>query len=153
MTQVVAQSIKKAGTAFGFVFLAGALCTLASGCSKQEHKLVYPVHGQVLLNGKPLADAIVSFHSHGTDVQDVFPTAHTDSEGRFALTSYENGDGAPPGDYSISLVCFRSRPVRNGEGRAENVVPHRYTSPASSGLSATVTPGTNDLQPLKLKNP
>lgn len=151
MTQSIVRSIEKAVTALVVAFLATALCTLAAGCAKEVHKAVYPVHGQVLLNGKPLADAIVSFHAQGT--QDVFPTAHTDPEGRFALTSYQNGDGAPQGDYAISLVCFRSRPVRRGEGHADNVVPPRYASPTSSGLSATVSPGDNELPPLKLKNP
>jgi hypothetical protein len=155
-TRVIVPSIHGNGRlrlAFGAAFLACGLCAITVGCSNHTHTPVYPVHGQVLLNGKPLADAIVSFHPQNAGVQDVFPTAHTDADGRFAMTSFEQGDGAPEGSYSISLVCFRSRPVRNGEGHADNVVPHRYANPESSKLTATVVSGTNDLPPLKLKSP
>ncbi|HEV8058583.1 MAG TPA: hypothetical protein VGP68_01845 [Gemmataceae bacterium] len=110
------------------------------------------MHGQVLLNGKPLTDAIVSFHLQSGAPELVFPSAHTDAEGRFALTSFEEGDGAPEGTYSISLVCFRSRPIRSGGGRADNVLPQYYASPATSRLSATIIAGNNELPPLSLKN-
>jgi hypothetical protein len=108
----------------------------------------------VLLNGKPLADAIVSFHTQESTIFDTFPSAHTDAEGRYALTSYEQGDGAPPGAYTISVVCFRARPVRRGQdSHADNVVPSRYANPASSGLNATVAQGNNELPAIKLKSP
>src|SRR5262249_8629828 len=108
-------------------FLTLLVLTACVGCSNQPHARVYPVHGQVLLNGKPLSDAIVSFHAREGTVFDTFPTAHTDADGKFSLTCYETGDGAPQGDYTISVVCFRARPLRKGqEGRSENVVPQRY---------------------------
>ena len=132
--------------------LTGFAALVVAGCGKHATAPVYPLHGQVLLNGKPLADAIVSFHAQNGNDKEAFPTAHTDGEGHFSLTTYSNGDGAPEGSYAISLVCFRSRTARNsGGGQAENVVPQRYASPTSSGLTATVVPGDNELQPLKLK--
>ena len=135
------------------IVLAGICCISAIGCNNHDSMPVYPVHGQVLLNGKPLADAIVSFHAQEGGISSAFPTAHTDSEGRFAMTTYENGDGTPQGTYSISIVCFRSRPLRKGqEGRAENILPYRYASPEASGLSATVAPGPNELPTIKLKS-
>jgi hypothetical protein len=133
------------------LLLAGFACLLIAGCAKQGTAPVYPVHGQVLLNGKPLADAIVSFHAQNGNDKEAFPTAHTDGDGRFSHTTYSNGDGAPEGSYAISLVCFRPRGARNGGGRTENVVPQRYANPTSSGLNATVVPGDNELQPLKVK--
>ncbi len=132
--------------------MTGLATLVLGGCAKQATAPVYPVHGQVLLNGKPLADAIVSFHVQNGNDKEAFPAAHTDREGHFSLTTYSTGDGAPEGSYAISLVCFRSRGARNSVGgHAENVVPQRYASPSSSGLTATVVPGDNELQPLKLK--
>ena len=138
-------------TRFGTILLTGFAVLLIAGCSKPSTAPVYPVHGQVLLNGKPLADAIVSFHAQNSGEHETFPTAHTDAQGNFSLTTYSTGDGAPEGAYSISLVCFRSRSAKNAGGRTENVVPQRYASPSSSGLTAKVVPGANELQPLKLK--
>lgn len=129
-------------------------CTISSGCSRSDHAPVYPVRGQVLLNGKPLAEAIVTFHQEGSHARAALPSAHTDAEGRFKLTSYANGDGAPEGTYSISLVCFRAHPIRKGaESDATNVVPPRYANAATSKLTATVLRGDNELPPLQLKSP
>ena len=83
-----------------------------------------------------------------------YPSAHTDPDGRFAMTTYEHGDGAAQGSYSISIVCFQSRSLRKGQGgRAENILPYRYASPEASGLIATVSPENNDLPTIKLKSP
>ena len=137
----------------GSFVLAGICCIFAIGCGDREQVPVYPVHGQVLLNGKPVADAIVSFHPQEGGMSGTFPSAHTDADGRFAMTTYETGDGAAQGSYSISIVCFKVRPLKRGqEGRAENILPQRYASPEASGLTATVSPGTNDLPPIKLKS-
>jgi hypothetical protein len=141
-------------TGFGSMLLAGICCVLTLGCNDREQIPVYPVHGRVLLNGKPLADAIVSFHTQEGGMSGTYPSAHTDPDGQFAMTTYEHGDGAAQGSYSISIVCFRSRPLRKGqEGRAQNIVPYRYASPEASGLVATVSPGNNDLPPINLKSP
>jgi hypothetical protein len=127
---------------------------LLTGCSTNGHTPVYPVRGQVLLNGKPLAEAIVTFHREGAGASEPLPSAHTDAEGRFKLTSYANGDGAPEGTYSISLVCFRAPPLRKGaESDATNIVPSRYANAGTSKLSATIVRGENDLPPLQVKTP
>jgi hypothetical protein len=136
------------------MILSGLILAALAGCSNHHRAPVYPVHGQVLLNGKPLSDAIVAFHAPEHMALDAFPAAHTDADGRFELTSYEHNDGAPEGAYTISVVCFRARSIRRGqEGRADNVVPQRYANPASSGLSATVASQSNDLPAIKLKSP
>ena len=138
----------------GAVVLAGVVCTLAAGCSDNGRVPVYPVRGQVLLNGKPLSEAIVTFHLQDASANDALPSAHTDAEGRFALTCYEAGDGAPAGAYAISLVCFRAQPIRKGvESPALNVVPSRYANAATSKLAATVVSGVNELPPLQVKTP
>ena len=157
-TSTARQDTRRLGLAhrrdLGSIVLAGICCVATLGCSDREQLPVHPVHGQVLLNGKPLADAIVSFHTREGGMAGTYPSAHTDPEGRFAMTTYENGDGAAQGAYSISIVCFRSRPLRKGqEGRAENILPHRYASPEASGLTAMVVSGTNDLPTIKLKSP
>src|SRR4051812_25361844 len=91
--------VRAALTVLGFA-------VLLTGCSRSDRTPVYPVHGQVLLNGKPLPEAIVTFHHDAGDAKVPLPSAHTDAEGRFKLTSYATGDGAPEGSYGISLVCF-----------------------------------------------
>jgi hypothetical protein len=138
-----------------FFIAASLLCGLAAGCSGSKQPPVYPVRGQVLLNGKPLAQAIVTFHHQGSGPEAPAPSAQTDSEGRYTLTSYQNGDGAPEGDYAVSLVCFRTRELRKGsdEDTARNIVPVRYANAATSRLTAKVAAGKNELPPLQVKTP
>ncbi len=134
---------------------ASLLCGLAVGCSGSKQTPVYPVRGQVLLNGKPLPQAIVTFHPNGAGPDAPAPSAQTDAEGRYTLTSFESGDGAPEGDYAVSLVCFRARELRKGsdEDSARNIVPVRYANAATSRLTAKVSPGANELPPLQVKTP
>jgi hypothetical protein len=138
-----------------FLVTAGGMCTLAAGCSGSKQTPVYPVRGQVLLNGKPLSQAIVTFHHQGSGPDAPAPSAQTDSEGRYTLTSYQNGDGAPEGEYAVSLVCFRTRELRKGsdEDTARNIVPARYANAATSRLTAKVAAGKNELPPLQVKTP
>ena len=144
----------KNGIRPGAILLAGMMCTLAAGCADGGRAPVYPVRGQILLNGKPLAAAIVTFHLQDGSVSDALPSGHTDADGRFALTSYQPDDGAPAGAYAISLVCFRAQPIRKGvESAAQNVVPSRYANAATSKLTATVVAGNNELTPFQVKTP
>jgi hypothetical protein len=137
------------------VVAASLLCGLATGCSSSKQTPVYPVRGQVLLNGKPLPKAIVTFHHQNAAPDAPAPSAQTDDEGRYTLTSFQTGDGAPEGDYAVSLVCFRTKELRKGaeEDTARNIVPVRYANAATSKLTAKVTAGPNELPPLQVKIP
>ena len=64
---------------------------LLVGCSGEPQEPVYFVHGQVLWEGRPLADALVVLHR--LDRQGRNLTAeHTDPTGRFEMTTYHLGD-------------------------------------------------------------
>src|SRR5258708_5103661 len=76
------------------------LAVLCSSCSPNGRKPVYPVHGLVLVEGRPPAHAQVTFHPAANDGQEaIHPTGSVDDQGRFTLTSYASGDGAPEGEY------------------------------------------------------
>jgi hypothetical protein len=132
-------------------FLIAGLSLLASACGTSSRKPLYPVRGQVLFHGRPAARAIVTFHPVGAAPDEPRPSAHTDDRGYFNLTSYARGDGAPEGDYAVTVAWFRSLPVRNpseGDPTTRNVLPPRYANPATSRLKATVAQGQNELSPI-----
>src|SRR5205809_8008933 len=88
--------------------LAAGLCCPACGKRGPE---VYPVSGHVLVGDRPAAKAIVTFHPVAPQGPDkVLPTAHVDEHGRFKLTTFTDGDGAPPGEYQATVVWFVARP-------------------------------------------
>lgn len=128
-----------------------ALALLCSACSSGR-KPIYPVKGQVLVNGKPAANAQILFHPAEGAPEQLCPTGHTDDEGYFTLTSYVNGDGAPEGNYNVTVTWFRV--WRGNRADADviryNALPQHYAQSASSPLHATVSKGKNDLPALQL---
>ena len=120
------------------------------GCSGEPQEPVYSVHGQVLWEGQPLADALVVLHR--LDRQGRNLTARTDSAGRFEMTTYQPGDGAPLGLYAATveyreLVQEGDEQMRNGR----NLLPARYANPETSGLRCEVQAGINELPPWLLE--
>jgi len=86
--------------AFGFVFLA------LLGCSGDGKKATYTVRGQVFdAKKKPATGAMIVFHPVNPDPKDpAKPSATVDEQGNYTLTTYVTGDGAPAGDYTITIV-------------------------------------------------
>jgi hypothetical protein len=125
-----------------------ALAVLCPACSSGR-KPVNPVRGQILVDGKPAAQAQVLFHPAGIDAEKLQPAGQTDDQGYFNLTTYANSDGAPEGDYTVTVTWFRV--FRNGdEVSSRNVLPRRYAVPDSSQLKVTVNKGKNELTALQL---
>jgi hypothetical protein len=126
------------------------LAVLCPACSSGR-KAVHPVRGQILVDGKPAAQAQVLFHPAEKDTDQLQPAGQTDDEGYFNLTSYVNSDGAPAGDYTVTVTWFRVF-RRGDEAIRQNVLPRRYAVPDSSQLKVTVNKGKNELSALQLSS-
>ena len=74
----------------------------------------------------------------------------TGPDGTFTLTTYDAADGAPAGEYRVTVELWRST-GRGDEGPTNRLNP-KYARPESSGLTATVSAGPTDLKPITLKN-
>ncbi len=132
---------------------AALLVMLPAGCGKQgDHLAVYPVEGQVLWKGKPLAGAQLAFYRKGTgDAKPVAARAQTDSNGHFQLGTYQKTDGAPEGDYAVTVVYYAMRPEDGGAG--PNVLPKKYASAKTTDLQVKVARDTSTLPALVLNDP
>src|SRR5437868_7064181 len=121
-----------------------------AGCSRNAADGVYPVSGTVRYNGRPVANAQVTFHPvNEANPKAVRPVGKVDDQGRFTLTSFKEKDGAPAGEYRVTVVWYLARPARLGsdETVSANYLPPKYASVETSELSVNVTPGTNELRP------
>jgi hypothetical protein len=91
-----------------------------------------PVSGTVTLDGKPLRGARVAFN--GREAR-----SSTNAKGFFKLLTW-NGrsevDWVIPGSYKITVVNIR---VMGKSGPRKNMLPERYASGDTSGLTAEVT--------------
>jgi hypothetical protein len=128
----------------------GCTTFLAISCGRQG-KSVYPVRGQVLYEGKPLANAFVVCHPLEKTARAVRPSATTDTDGWFCLSTYQTDDGAPPGDYTVT-VEWRKVTVIDSETSelSGNLLPARYSKPQTSKLRINVIAGANENHYLRL---
>lgn len=91
-------------SARAFTALGCAVAMLALvGCSSgggSSGPAVYPVTGIVKHKGQPVAGADIVFSlKEGTGSS----FGRTDASGRYQLTTRRSNDGAPPGDYLVSI--------------------------------------------------
>lgn len=124
---------------------------LLAGCGGQPGPVCHPVRGQVRWNGQPLAEALVIFHPPLGGPAVSKPFAHTDSLGNFSLTTLQSGDGAPAGEYAITVELRELRLVGEEAVRdGGNLLPARYASPEESSLRHVVVEGENIVPPLEI---
>ena len=143
-------------------FLHLFFCTMILGCGEESSFKstvpVFPASGKIIHLGKPLAGVILIFHS--TDVnQKIKSQATTDNDGKFVATTFKTADGAPEGDYTITLVVpsnesdsSREDAATEGQFRKEGPVrfPSKYQNPTTSPLKVKVIKNQSDLGILKI---
>ena len=124
---------------------------LGTSCGKKNPP-VFEVRGQVLYEGKPVPAAFVALHPREEKPTAVIrPSATTDKGGWFVLSSYHADDGAPEGDYAVTVEWRKTTVVDGDLVLGPNVLPARYSKPATSGLHISVQRGSNEDQVLRLK--
>jgi len=138
-----------------------------TGCSSSSKPPTFPVTGTVTWQGKPLAGAVITFVPTGKEGEAA--SAITDSEGKYALTTWEAGDGARPGQYRVKVskqeqkTVDPSKMVQNLTIEEEqkiyvenkkpppptkSLIPSKYQDDQTSGLVHTVEnkPTTFDIK-------
>lgn len=120
-----------------FLFWLCSFCWFAPGCWRSGPKVV-PVSGQVLIDGEPVADASLQFIPAGTRPA----RGQTDAQGRFTLTTFQEGDGCVPGEHRVVVVA-----ITNPSATEEVLhVPERYMDAESTDFTATIDKATDDLK-------
>jgi hypothetical protein len=121
-----------------------------TSCSN-GHKPVYPVHGQVVDSGdKPAVGALIVFHPMGVRKDDVVtprPVAQVDETGAFRLTSYTKGDGAPAGEYAVTIMwpAPRKNPL---EPQGPDQLKGAYNDPSAPKIRFRVEEQPDNQVPL-----
>jgi hypothetical protein len=142
----------------------------AAGCGSgsagpANRKKTVPVSGVVTFNNAPLEGATVTF-SPGTGASGNAAFGVTDETGAYKLTTYELNDGAVPGSYQVTIAKQAAaertpdpvneedyRPPEETEATPAKVIPllpPKYASPASSGLTADVKDASGQTFDFKL---
>ena len=132
-------------------FLVSASAFALASCSPTEaRKPTYRTVGKVTLpDGKPAEHASVVLHPVGDAAAGVpKPHGKVGADGTYKLTTYDTDDGAPAGEYRVTVELWLA-------GRADEPPANRlnlkYAKPESSGLTATVGTEPAEIKTIELK--
>jgi hypothetical protein len=129
--------LKKATPALAVVCLG--LC----GCAEDlpDRKPTFPLTGQVLVDGRPAAQLFLACHDvKGVDpVQPTVSSAITDQDGKFAVSTYQSGDGVPAGEYVLTFVWGKLDLITKSYGGDR--LKGRYSDPQKSAWRCKVETG------------
>lgn len=135
--------------------LAALVAFQCTSCDKDKRRPVFPVRGQVFFESRPTPDALVIFHPvNDPDPQAPRPIGRVGADGRFTTTTYRTDDGAPAGEYLVTITWVKETD-RQGAAKEEqkdpvNRLPDRYSKPETSQLRVQIKEGPNDLVPFQL---
>jgi hypothetical protein len=140
------------------------LCLVAiAGCGSDGFTPPVPVKGKVTLGGKPVEGALVTFHNKTGGRS---ASGKTEKDGTFKLTCINTDDGAPPGDFNVSIKKVEAKgggdagvDISSGNFGADygaqmaaaasgttskllkDAIPAKYGDPTQSGLTRSVVKG------------
>jgi hypothetical protein len=134
-----------------------AVCTTSCNRGKQ----FYPVHGKLLVNGKPAEGVnIVLYLIDDQDAKPLQPSASVQADGTFEVKTYIVQDrcvkeGAPAGKYQVSCVWYPAdlQKYLNAGAALPDRLHGKYADPKASGLTAEVHEQPTDLPTFELTVP
>jgi hypothetical protein len=135
-----------------------------AGCSRPavddvvEFDDLHPVSGTASYDGTPLGGASIRLYptAKSTEGESETFTGVVADDGSFEIFTYRSagrGEGAPAGEYRISLSWAGTKEMQADFSRDNlpEMLPRIYTRPTTSGLMAKVEPGGTQLDPIELK--
>jgi len=123
-------------------------CLAGCGNARAEP---HPVAGKVLFNGRPIAEALVTLHSLQNNVTPM-PIAYTREDGQFDVSWLGQGDGAPEGEYAVTITWRQL--IQQGEEKVRsgrNQLPANYADPKKTPWRCTIKAGKNVLPVHEIK--
>ncbi len=130
--------------------IATAVVALSVGCGSSEElrPTLQSVQGKLTINGRPAEGATLilqpaaqkNFDSRGTR-----PTANVAPDGTFKVTTYQDGDGAPVGDYAVGVLWFATT------ASSVDRLGGAYSMPDQTGIRLSIKAGGSQLEPIEIK--
>ncbi len=135
--------------------VAGMTLLAATGCpakNNSNEKQVFKIKGTVTVDGTPTPGIQIALHDKaGLDKQQpTFPQGFTDDNGNIRISTYEDGDGAPAGDYNVTFALQEFNLVARAYAGPDKL-NKKYSDPKKTPFSVTLGPGQpNDLGKVEL---
>ena len=142
-----------------FALSLASIFVVFTGCQKaQGLKGLVKVKGTVTLDGSPLSGASVTFVPLSVSDELRGASGTSDDSGNFEMTTLNKADGVMPGEYRVTVVKREATgkvptPEEMQEAslkgislniQYKSVIPDKYGSSSTSGLSAKIEPNQKD---------
>jgi hypothetical protein len=115
-----------------------------SGCSPSgpPRKETFPVTGEVYVDGKPAEMLRVEMYDlKGMDTQmPTYSSAFTDKDGKFQISTYEQADGVPEGEYVVTYM-WGDFDVFSREYKGPDKLKDKHSDPKTSAHRVKVEKG------------
>jgi hypothetical protein len=116
---------------------------------------VHPVHGSLKYDGKPAESAEVTLYPLTPfaveDARQTIPYGIVGADGTFAISTYELADGAPLGEYAVTVVWPKVTIEGGEESRGPDQLRGAFRDPQKPLTKTTVVAGDNTLGPIDLQ--
>ncbi len=131
--------------------LCACVVLLASCETPSEGPPTYPVQGMLMIDGQPAKDAQVILHPVGGenfDERGARPTGKVQADGSFELTTYHPRDGAPAGQYVVTIYWAENPAALEP---SPDRLKGRFLNPAQSSLNVTIEEEATELPKFDLQ--
>lgn len=141
---------------FAGLFAVSFILASLMGCggsSKPQNPTCYPVSGQLTYNGAPTKGAVIQLWPLPVDRnqwQKRKPSAQVAEDGSFRVWTYESNDGAPSGEYAVTLI-WDSNGGDNPPGM--DAFQGRFANPDQPIAKVTVKTEPSEMPPIALTGP
>lgn len=124
---------------------------LALSCARDSRTAVHPVRGTVTFQKKPATKAIVVLRPVAPgSPNDPLPHGEVGTDGTFRIGTFGAGDGAPAGEYVVTITWPEARTDPSGDEVTTDRLKGRFADPARSPWKVTIKEGENELGPFRL---
>lgn len=122
----------------------------ACGGPTETRVPVVQVSGKASFEGKPPEGAQIVLNPVGTSLPEgTRPVGAIKSDGTFQISTYGQGDGAPPGEYVATIQWFKLITQGDHAGsRGPNVLPKKYASTETSPIKLSIPNAATELAPI-----
>ena len=106
-----------------------------------------PAGGRVTVGGQVVAGATVALHRWNPETEKFVSVCDglTDESGRFQLTTYSKFDGAPVGEYAITIVKT-GKSYFDREKPVKSPIPEVFAAAATTTLRVPIREGENEMK-------
>jgi hypothetical protein len=145
----LAATTRLASGALALAILATLGCGSGGGPAA-DRVPVFPVQGSITLKGQPMPGAVITLHPKSPNEKAPSPRGEINKDGVLKISTYNGGDGAPAGEYTVTV--YWNKLIKRGPDlvAGPNVVPPKYSKPTSSDLVVKVAEAGPNTINLKL---